>query len=119
MVLKGETIRHMRNTSNADVFQEILNNFKTNLQKRGYSDYEINQNIQVVLDNYDRATLLSDVNKSKKQGIPLVFVTKYNPGIRKIKQKHLKYWHILQRDEDVLSVLRIVSNKCNKTLGDM
>ena len=109
----------MRNTSNADVFQEILNDFKTKLRKRGYSDYEINQNIQVVLDNYDRATLLSDVNKSKQQGIPLVFVIKYNSGIRKIKQKLLKYWHILQKEKDTFSVLPIVSYKRNQNLGDM
>jgi hypothetical protein len=51
---------------------------------RSYSEIEINQNIQAVLDNYDRDALLSDENK--KQGIPLVFVTKCNPGIRKIKQ---------------------------------
>ena len=91
----------MRNTSDAYVFQEMLinNDFKSNYRKRDYSDYEINQNIRVVLDNYDRDALLSDKNKT--QGIPLVFVTKYNPGIRKIKQKLVKYWHILQRDKDV------------------
>ena len=44
--IKGETIRHMRNTSDADVFQEILNDFKTKLRKRGCSDDEINQNIK-------------------------------------------------------------------------
>jgi hypothetical protein len=49
--------------------------------------------------------LLSDENKNKKQGIPLVFFTKYNPGIRKIKQKFVKYWHILQRDKDTFSEL--------------
>jgi hypothetical protein len=65
-----------------DVLRENLANLKINLLRRGYSETEINQNIQAVLDDHDREALLSDENK--KQGIPLVFVTKYNPGIRKI-----------------------------------
>ena len=115
--IKGETIRYIRSTNDEDVLQENLSNFRRNLLRRGYSETEINQNIQAVLDNYDRDALLSD--KNKKQGIPLVFVTKYNPGIRKIKQKLVKYWHILQRDKDVFSELPIVAYKRNKNLGDL
>ena len=109
----------MRSTSDEDVLRENLANLKINLLRRGYSETEINQNIEAVLDNYDRDALLSDENKNKKQGIPLVFVTKYNPGIRKIKQKLVKYWHILQRDKDVFSELPIVAYKRNKNLGDL
>ena len=101
--IKGETIRYMRSTSDEDVLRENLANLKINLLRRGYSETEINQNIEAVLDNYDRDALLSDENKNKKQGIPLVFVTKYNPGIRKIKQKLVQYWHIFQRDRDVFN----------------
>ena len=115
--IKAETIRYIRSTNDEDVLQENLSNFRRNLLRRGYSETEINQNIQAVLDNYDRDALLSD--KNKKQGIPLVFVTKYNPGIRKIKQKLVKYWHILQRDKDVFSELPIVAYKRNKNLGDL
>lgn len=41
--IKGETIRHVRNTTDTAACNEILNEFKLNLKKRGYSRIEINQ----------------------------------------------------------------------------
>jgi hypothetical protein len=73
----------MRSTSDEDVLQENLTNFKINFLRRGYSETEINQNIQAVLDHYNRDALLSDKNKNKKQSIPLVFFTKHDPEIQK------------------------------------
>lgn len=106
----------MRNTSDGDKLQEILKDFKTNLLKRGVnSDNETNQNMQVALDNYNRATLLSDANKSKHTGyIPCVShqIKDWNSNIKQ-KLLSILHWHILQKYKAVCSVLPIVSYKRN------
>ncbi|XP_061170257.1 uncharacterized protein LOC133179540 [Saccostrea echinata] len=117
---KGETIRHMRNTSNKITLLKILPEFEVNLLKRGYDKIEIKSNMQNVLANYSREKTLQSKSSIRKRGIPLVFVTKYNPCIRHSKRKLIKYWHILAKDEDcqkVFSELSIGSYKRKKNLG--
>ena len=41
--IKGETIRHIRNTSGHNELAELLENFKQQLTKRGYQLAEINK----------------------------------------------------------------------------
>lgn len=120
--IKGETIRHMRNTSNENTLLKFLREFEINLLKRGYNENEIKSSMQNVLANNNRKNTLQNKKGIKKQGIPLVFVTKYNPCIRRLKRKLTKYWHILTKDEECNKIfpdLPIVSYKRNKNLGDM
>lgn len=57
--VKGDSIRHLTNTSDTTARKEILNEFKLNLQKnRGYGAIEMNQNILSVLDNNNRALMM-------------------------------------------------------------
>lgn len=120
--IKGETIRHLRNTSNENTLLSILREFEMHLLKRGYSEKEIKTSIQCVLANYSRDSSLKNKNETKNRKIPLVFVTKYNPGIRHLKQKLTKYWHILTREQEcrqIFSELPIVSYKRNQNIGDI
>jgi hypothetical protein len=49
--IKGESIRHIRNTNDNNELQTILSSFKLNLIKRGYNELEIDDNINQALSN--------------------------------------------------------------------
>ena len=122
-IIKGETIRHLRNTSDFNIFNETIRTFKSHLIKRGYKSDEIdNISEEVVKQHKTRENILSVKSKTNKRDIPLVFVTKYNPSINKIKQKLLKYWNIIQNDEDCSEIFKnqpIVAYSRHKNLGDV
>lgn len=80
------------------ILNKILCKLKLNLEQKSYKGNEINDNIQAVIENYDRDTILSTEKNTKKKSTPLVFVTKYNPEIH--KRKLIKYWHIMIREEN-------------------
>ena len=118
--IKGEAIRHIRNTSNDDRLLSILTNFKIKLLGRGYANEEIDNNITEALSN-DRKLLLKHKNKNKKE-IPLVLVTKFNPYLRKIKKQIMKYWQNLQFDEDCRLIFQtepIIAYSKHKNLADI
>ena len=63
-LIKGEAIRHIRNTNDKNELQTILSSFKLNLIKRCYNEIEIDDNINQALSN-NRAEFL----KQEKQKI--------------------------------------------------
>ena len=120
--IKGETIRHLRNTSDENKLHEVLREFKINLSKRGYDNREIEKSITDALHNQKRSNALNSAGKKPSGKIPLVLVTKHNPCITLIKRKLLKYWHILNRDKkcnEVFKNLPIVAYKRHKNIGDL
>ena len=60
--IKGETIRHMRNTSNAQELNELLKLFKLWLLKRGYKNVEIYETFNEI-----RKIQRNDILKDKQK----------------------------------------------------
>ena len=105
--IKGELIRHLRNTSDENKLYEVLREFKIILSKRGYDNCEIEKSITDALHNQKRSNALNSAGKKPSGKIPLFLVTKYNPCITLIKRKLLKYWHILKRDKNAMKSSKI------------
>jgi hypothetical protein len=89
--IKGETIRHIRNTNNGDDLHDIFSNFRKRLIDRGYREFEIEKSISTVLSE-DRSNFLQPTTKNKKE-IPLIMGSKFNPRLKRIKKSILKYWN--------------------------
>ena len=100
-----------------------IQNFETSLIKRGYSETEIKESVNDVLSNYNRQDQLIRKNKcDSKFGIPLVMVTKYNPCVRNIKRKLLKYWHVIKNDAYCNNIFKdapIIAYQRHRNLGDI
>ena len=120
--IKGECIRHARNTSDKDVLRKQLLEFNFQLTKRGYSKHEIKPIIEETL-SLDRQNLLqSNRNKSNTKSIPNVLVTKYDPRIKGLKNRIMKHWKSLQNDDYCKMVFKsdpIIGFSKHKNIGDM
>ena len=120
--IKGECIRHARNTSDKDVLRKQLLEFNFQLTKRGYSNHEIKPIIEETL-SLDRQNLLqSNRNKSNTKSIPNVLVTKYDPRIKGLKNRIMKHWKSLQNDDYCKMVFKsdpIIGFSKHKNIGDM
>ena len=117
--IKGETIRHMRNTSNAQKLNELLNLFKLRLLKRGYKNVEIDETFNEIR-KIQRSDILKD--KQKKKNSSLVFVTKYNPGLKHLKKILLKHWFELNKNircQRIFKTNPIIAYKRNKNIGEI
>ena len=119
--IKGECIRHIRNTSDETLCNDILLNFKTHLHKRGYSDIEIDPIIEQT-KTIKRTTIVHDIKTKSKPKLPTVMVTKYNPCIKGLKKRLLKYWNEMKAKPDCTNIFYtepIVSFSKHKSIGDM
>ena len=118
--VKAEAIRHKKITNSYEKLLRILTNFKIKLLERGYSNEEVDDSLTEAL-SIDRSLLLKQKPKNKKE-IPLVLVTKYNPCLRKIKKRIMKYWHNRILDEDCRLIFQtepIIAYSKHKNLGDL
>ena len=118
-LIRGEAVRYVRNTNNEKTISKLMKQFRIRLKERGYSDEEIYTNIQKAL-SINRKELLK--SKESTKDIPLVLITKYNPGLKKIKKYIMKHWHLLKYDETcepILSENPMVAYKRHKNLGDI
>ena len=119
--IKGECIRHMRNTNDTATLSTILQNFKKHLSKRGYSDTEIDPIITGVTGT-DRNKMLNKNNSESKLRNPLVMITKYNPRIKGLKKRILKYWNEMKTDtrcKEIFTSEPVVAYSKHKSIGDM
>ena len=119
--IKGECIRHLRNTNNKTELTGILFDFKNHLIVRGYSEQEIDPIIEETLKT-DRKSALQEINSKRKTKRPLVMVTKYDPSIRGIKRRILKYWNDMKSDPKCNSLFAtdpIIAYSKHKNIGDM
>jgi hypothetical protein len=118
--IKGEAIRHIRNTNDKNELQTIISSFKLNLIKRGYNEIEIDDNINQALSN-NRAEFLNKKSKMHTKEIPLVLSTKYSTCIRKIKQCLVKHWQLLKHNEicrDIFTKEPIIAYIMHRNLGE-
>ena len=79
--IKGQTIRHIKNTDNGDNLHDIISKFRKWLIDRGYRESEIEKkNLSTVLSE-DRSNFLQPTIKNKKE-IPLIMGSKFNPRLK-------------------------------------
>ena len=119
--IKGECIRHARNTSDPSILTTILSQFKTHLSKRGYSDKEIDP-IILEIGTTNRENFLHKKTQKSKQRKPNVMITKYNPHIKGIKKRILKHWKLLQNDhicKEIFVSEPIIAYSKHKSIGDL
>lgn len=119
--IKGECIRHTRNTSDPCILSTILTDFKTHLSKRGYSDKEIDPIIRT-MENTNRKKFLVKTDLKCKQRQPNVMITKYNPHFKGLKKRILKYWNVLKNDEickELFTKEPIIAYSKHKNIGEM
>ncbi|XP_062579196.1 uncharacterized protein LOC134241129 [Saccostrea cucullata] len=118
--IKGECIRHSRNTNDPSVLKTILQDFKGHLSKRGYSEEEINPIVEETTQK-ERQLFLRKREKTNSSH-PHVMVTKFNPRVKGLKKRILKYWNILEADptcKDLFKSEPIIAYSKHKNIGDL
>lgn len=118
--IKGECIRHARNTTDPEILLATLNDFKAHLSKRGYSTSEIDPTIEETI-NTNRSKLIIKHNTEQPLRNPTVLVTKFNPCVKGLKKRILKYWNTILRNPECKTVLNsqpIIAYSKHKNIGD-
>lgn len=117
--VRGESYRHLRNTNDIQVLTKSLNEFKTRLINRGYKENEIDEVLRETL-TLNRNILLKDKDKTKKR--TLVFITKYNPGLKHLKRILLKHWKELSensRCKTIFTSKPMIAYKRNRNIREI
>ena len=120
-LIKNEVVRYIKTTSDQDVLQHMLTQFKLNLIKRGYKEIEIMRCINEALIK-NRSDLINKNNTKLNKEIPLVLSSRYNPCIGKLKQCIIKHWHLLNQDEvckEIFTEQPIIAYKRHRNLADL
>ena len=119
--IQGECIRHLRNTSDISICSNILENFKLHLLKRGYSNSEIEPILRKTKASNRSTTALKRNYKSKTK-TPLVMVTKFNPSVKGLKRRILKYWNEMKCNSSCTHIFEtepIIAYSKHKNIGDI
>lgn len=122
-LVKGETLRIIRNCSDTTQRDRQLDMFHKKLSVRGYQHTELTAQSDAVA-NIPRTTLLQEQNQGKRKHTtpPLVFTTKFNPKTRGLAKALGKHWPSISRDPDCNSLFAaspMIAYKRHKNLGDM
>lgn len=118
-LVKGEIIRHIRNTNDELETRKLIEAFKVRLIRRGYKSAEIDKIIQSTR-MIKRTDLLQDKIKSKRK--VTVFVTKYNPAIKQLKKLLVKHWKELSNNDrckQIFQNLPMVAYSRGKNLQEL
>ena len=119
--IKGECIRHMRNTNDTSIYNNRLSHFQDKLIDRGYKTCEIQPIFDEVRQS-NRKEILNPRNGKKENKETNVMVTKFNPKIKGIKARLIKHWNLVSKDEDLKHIFKsppIVAYERHKNLGDL
>lgn len=93
--IMGEIIRYKRSTSDPQKAKQLILQFKKRLILRGYSESEIDNTV-LETESINRHDLLKN-SKTKSNRPPLVFVTKYNPAVKRLGRILRKHWYIIKK----------------------
>ena len=119
-LIKGESIRHVKNTNNDKDRQAILNQFSNKLINRGYSKSEIDTSM-LSISSRERSNLLQKKD-NKCTEIQLIMGSRFNPRLKKIKKSISKYWNVLEFDETCKMLFKqqpIIAYKKHKNLSEL
>lgn len=118
--IKGEIIRHKRNTSDPHKTEHLISQFKKRLILRGYSESEIDSVISQT-ETVVRQDLLKN-NKTKSNRPPSVLVTNYNPAVQKLGKILRKHWKVILKDKEckeIFPVPPIIGYKRHRNLNEL
>lgn len=93
--IMDEIIRYKRSTSDPQKAKHLILQFKKRLILRGYSESEIDNTV-LETESINRHDLLKN-NKTKSNRPPSVFVTKYNPAVKRLGRILHKHWYIIKK----------------------
>lgn len=115
----GLGVRVKRICSEEDDYMKRREEIKMNLQKRGYKNTSIEEQLQKV-DILDRKELLKYKLKTENNRVPLVLTfSKALPNIHSILRKHLKTLHQSDRLKKAFPDPPIVAFKRDKNIKDI
>ena len=100
----------------------ILKDFKVHLEKRGYKQSEIEPIIQETISANRKDLLRKPKKKNNNKAVPTVLVTKFNPCIKGLRKRIMKYWNYIQHDEvcnDLFTTTPMKANSRHKNIGDL
>lgn len=95
--IKDEIIRYKRNTSIPQKTNQSIFEFKKRPISRGYSESEIDTTVLKTESIKIHDLLINSKTKSNRP--PSVFVTKYNPAVKKLGRILRKHWYVIKKDK--------------------
>ena len=117
--IKGEALKLLRTNSSKALFEEIIKNFKKQLQERGYPERFIRNTFSEV--NFeDRKLALQQKRREKKRILP--FVTQYQPSVPNLKQIIMNKWHLIKKQPLLNEIFKeppLISYKKGRSLKDI
>ena len=117
--IKGEALRLLRTNSSKTIFEENIQNFKSNLRERGYPDNIVKRTLSEVQFDNRKLALLQQPQENKRI---LPFVTQYHPAVPNLKQILMKNWHLIEQQPLLKEIYKdppLVSYKRGRSLKDI
>ena len=117
--VKGEALRLLRTNSSKSTFEEDIENFKTRLILRGYSEQKVDNMLSEV-KHEDRTEALKQKLRSHKK--ILTFVTQFQPSLPHLKNILMDKWHLIQNQPLLREIFKeppLISYRKGKSLKDM
>ena len=117
--IKGEALRLLRTNSSKTLFEEMIKNFKKQLQERGYPESFI-QNTLSEVNFEDRKLALQQKRRENKRILP--FVTQYQPSVPNLKQIIMNKWHLIKKQPLLNEIFKeppLISYKKGRSLKDI
>jgi len=94
--IKGQALRLLRTNSSKTLFEEMIKNFKKQLQERGYPERFIRNTLSQV--NFeDRKASPPTKTQGKETNLGFQFVTQYQPSVPNLKQIIMNKWHLIKK----------------------
>ena len=118
--IKGEALRLLRTNSSKATFEENVENFRSHLRVRGYSD-NLENKILAEVKFTDRKSALQQKPQKVKNGL-MPFVTQYNPSVPNLKNILMSKWHLIENQPMLREIYReppLISYRRGKSLKDI
>ena len=78
--------------------------------------------MQEIISANRRDLLKKQKKKKDKKAVPNVLVTKFNPCIKGLRKRIMKYWNYIQHDEackDLFTTPPMIAYSKHKNIGDL
>ena len=121
-LIRGETIRYLRNTNDVHVLQKLIIDFKHRLKDRGYKEDSINAEIHKALSMTRKDILELKITDNKSTNVPLCFVTTFNKNLPNLRTVLLKHWNMVENNNTCKRIFQskpIVAYKRSKNLKEI
>lgn len=120
-LIKGETLRHLRNNSSKQNLNNVLQLYKFNLKNRGYSLKEIQNAMKDALNKTREEVIYKTKDANNSKAIPLTLVTKYHPSLKALSHNLKKHWSLIENDETAKNLFPrppVIAYKRSRNIGE-